>query len=261
MADDVLPNATQDVVPAPSVGQDTPAPAPTGTDSWNGEADHLEKRPWWSKLDESERADIKSGYEKKAKNLESGYTGKFQALADERKSWAAKEATWQKEAKELREEALFVREIFGGGSQEAKDVDAKLASLKKEYEDKYAPVEAELTTLREFKSTAEKREADAHEKRVQAEEARLTQEYGDILSNKDAAEMFARLVTAEVDDADAAEIVRRKHQIVTPKMPGAAANTSRGDSPAASDRLPRGLSSRDLIERAVEMSARNMGVK
>lgn len=270
MADVVAPATEQSTTPvgggapAPVVeaAPSSSAPATNGSDGWNGEVDHLEKRPWWNKLDESERKDLRDGYSKKATNLEKGYNQKFQTIAEERKAWAAKEATYQKEVKELREEALFVKDIFGQGSPEAKDVDARLAALKKEMEDKHAPTLKELEELRGYKTSREKVEQEAHAARVEAEEKRLSEAYGDILSDPKAAEMFANLVGAEVEDEDAAQLVRNKFKIATPRLPAAARLASRGDSPAVQDRLPRGqLSSRDLIERAVEQSARQIGAR
>ena len=86
--------------------------------------------------------------------------------------------------------------------------------------------------------------------------------YKDIMEDDKAGEFFERLLKADFEEAEAADMTRSKFKLEAPRLPGAAANASRGDGPAMKETLPwQRVSSRDLIERAVEQAARQHGVR
>lgn len=238
------------------------APAPGDVaGGWNGELTHLNQQEWFSKLDEGTRKAVEAGIKAKYTNLEGGYSRKFQETATARKQWEAKEKQLSSRIETLERESQLYTDIFGQGSPEAKDVDAKLAKLRDEYKAKYDPLEQEVMSLRAYKEETEAGKKSAYEKEVQQHATRMQEEYKDIFESDPASDYFEKLLRADFEEKEAVELTRAKFQLEPPRLPGAARHASRGDSPAMVERLPfQRISSNDLIERAVEQAARQRGV-
>ena len=202
------------------------------------------------------------GVRTKYTNLETGYNRKFQETAAARKEWEAKERKLTARIQEVERESLLYKDIFGQGSPQAEDVESQLNALRAEYKAKYDPLEKELSDLRTYKTAAEQKAQAAYQQQVQVEATRMQEAYADILESDPAADYFEKLLRAEFEEAEAAELTRTKFRIEAPRLPGAAAHASRGDSPPMRETLPfRRISSRDLIEKAVEQAARQRGMR
>lgn len=171
-----------------------PAPSPP-LEPWNGELDALDKLPWWSTVPEAARTNLRSGYESKVKNLEKGYQEKYRGAAEERKKLEAE----RKEVENQRRRVDLLQAMYGGDEAKA------------------AAIEAELTELRSYKTASEKRAAEQYEAAVKAEEEKISASYGDILKNDEAAGFFERLVAADIDLEEAAQIVRAKFPSAAPE--------------------------------------------
>jgi hypothetical protein len=232
--------------------------APATPDPWNGELDHLTKQEWYSKLPEDVRPHVEQGLKTKWTNLEGGYSKKFQSLADERKGWETEKSTLSQRLQAQEREALLYKDLFGGSDSEAV---SKFESEKKELQDKLAALEGELSPLREYKTKAEQAATQAYEAQVKAEADRMASAYKDIIEHKEEKvfDFFSKLVTAGIEEDEAASLTRKKFDVSTPQPPKAAVIASRGDAPAGRDGLPDGLSPIDMITRAAANAARKMG--
>lgn len=190
---DFLSTPEETPVEAAPVPEATPAPLPPSTpqetDLWNGEVEHLAKRPWYGKLSETEKKDLEAGYKNKLKNYDSGYQKKFSSLAEERKAFEATKAEADRNRKLLA--------LYSGDDESQK-------------------VLAELEELRGYRTQAEAREAE----RFQAEQAKMATEleksYGDILESEEATETMAKLLEAGISTEKAAAFVRASLTPATP---------------------------------------------
>lgn len=241
---------------------ETPAQSQEGggtqPDPWNGEIDHLQKQEWWSAIPEPVRPNIEQGLRTKWTNLEGGYSKKFQSLADERKAWESEKSTLSQRLQAQEREALLYKDLFGGSDSEAT---SRFEQEKKELQDKLAAFEQEIAPLREYKTKAEQASAQAYEAQVKAEADRMASAYKDIIEHKEEKvfDFFSKLVTAGIEEDEAATMTRKKFDVSTPQPPKAAVVASRGDAPQGRDGLPDGLSPIDMITRAAANAARKMG--
>jgi len=176
--------------PAAPAAPATPAEPDVG---WNGEMEHLPKRPWYSKLSEQERKDIETGYKTKLKNYDSGYQKKFSTLAEERKTFEAGRAEAERNKKLL---ALY------GGDEESKKI------------------MSELEELRTYRAGAEAREAAAQQVEIDKLAKTMETDYQDILQSDEATDMMARLLDAGVAVEKAAAFVRT-NDMPAPAKPSA----------------------------------------
>lgn len=267
-----------EVSPAPAEAESSaPAPVaeekPAETDAapWNGEMEHLVKQPWWAKLDEPTRKDVEAGLKSKWSNLEAGYSKKFQELAETRKAPAEWETEKAKLNDQLRDLQLL-HDILGDGDKDtAGKIEAERArilaehtaavdKLKADYAAEMDPLRKELEDHRAFRAEIEKEREAAYQKQVDDYAATMAKKYGDILTNKDAADRFEKLLQGAVSDEEmdeAAAFVRQRFGIKAPKLPAAAEHASRGDGARveADDVLPEGLSPDEMILRAARRAA------
>lgn len=241
--------------PAPQ----TPTEHSTEPSGWNGELDHLSKQDWYSKIPDDVRPHVEQGLKAKWTNLEGGYSKKFQSLADERKGWESEKSTLSQRLAEQEREALLYKDLFGAGGDE--EAATRFEQEKQELAAKLAALEGELLPLREYKTKAEQAEAQAYEASVAKEAERLASSYKDIIEHKDdnVFRFFEKLVTAGIEEDDAASMTRKKFEVAPVAPPKAAVIASRGDAPQGRDGFPDGLSPTDMIRRAAANAARKMG--
>jgi hypothetical protein len=190
---DFLSVTEEEGVAATPVAEAAPTPQPPSTpqetDLWNGEIEHLAKRPWIGKLSETERKDLEAGYKNKLKNYDSGYQKKFSSLAEERKAFEATKAEADRNKKLL---ALY------SGDEESQKV------------------LSELEELRVYRTQAEAREAERQQVEQASMAGELEKSYGDILESEEATETMAKLLEAGISTEKAAAFVRASLTPATP---------------------------------------------
>lgn len=271
-AADVAP-AVESSAPAepaaePAPATDTPSPAAEEpAPGWNGEMDHLGKQSWFSALPDDVRKQVEEGLKAKWSNLEGGYTKKFQELAESKKApaeWETeKAALTEARTKAERDLALF-QDIFGDEGKDASqkidaerkrlfdEYEAKMAKAAEEHAAKLTPMEKELTELRALRAEVEAERKAAYDKQVEEMAGKMASKYGDIFTNKDAADRFEKMLAALDSDEemdDAADFIRKKYGIKAVKIPAAAEHASRGDGPRADSRaMPANMTPDQMIE-------------
>lgn len=145
------------------------------------------------------------------RQLESGYTKKFQSLADERKSFEAQQkehsegaGAWADEKKTLSEELDLLRRILGG------EEDPRLGELTgkhDELETKYNALETEYSGYKDFVQTEITRDAEAY-----AQQFRATHQ--DIFEDDDKREELVKLIDADWDPEDAVKLIGRSSEVI-----------------------------------------------
>lgn len=208
-------DATQpDAAPAAPAAEAAPA-------AWNGELDHLDKAAWWKDVPEPARVAFRAGYEQKIGNLERGYQDKYRSVADERKA--------------LDEQ----RKAFAADKQRAE----MLAAMYGGDQAQHDAILKELSELRDYRTSTDARLAAEEAARVSAEEKRITESYGDILTHDAAATLLEQLVTGGVPIDQAAAYVRHQHQLTAPAAQPPPGGTQAQDTasrpPSAWDKAAR----------------------
>tara|TARA_R110000868_G_scaffold141241_2_gene357542 strand:+ start:847 stop:1596 length:750 start_codon:yes stop_codon:yes gene_type:complete len=186
------PAAPPAETPAAPEQQPPPAapPAAEPDAGWNGEVEHLAKRPWYGKLSEQERKDIETGYKTKLKNYDTGYQKKFATLAEERRVFETERVEAERNKKLL---ALY------GGDEESKKV------------------MSELEDLRTYRTKAEEREAAVQQAATEKMAKEMETDYADILESDEATDTMAKLLDAGIPADRAAAFVRASIMPEPPK--------------------------------------------
>lgn len=232
-------NEQVDPAALPATSESNPVPQGSG---WAGELATLDKEEWYTKLDEPTRTTLRTGYESRLKNIEKGYTAKVTAENATRKELEARVAKAERNAK--------LYEVLGAGEpdprlteyeQKLADAESKLA----EHEAKYGEVSTERDS---YKTRWEEHEAKEQEQQAAA----IYEKHKDIMSDDTAFAKFHKLLSADMDAEEAAQIVHALYpDLGDKKVPRDVSLMSKGDG--TPNHLPltdTTLTFREKLERA-----------
>jgi len=178
-------------------GASTPTPRCT-------EVEGLAALPWYKALAPEVQAQVRDGVKAKWGNLERGYSEKYRKTSEEKKALEAQRAEFEagrKAAEERVKRAELLEALYGGDDSEAQKL------------------QKELVELRAYRQQAEAARQEAARQEQARMEQEIVRDYADILADDKAGELFERLVSADVDLAEAAEIVRGKFKLAKAETP------------------------------------------